>query len=79
MEIFINALSGSLKSKTIRIPGQIKRKKVSILIDSGSTHNFIDEKLVWELRCKVEVTLAVTVTVANGDKLCSSATCNPLN
>lgn len=78
MEISFNALSGSLKPKTIRIPGQVKRRKVSILIDSGSTHSFIDEKLVKELKYKVEPTQSVTVTVANGDKLHSTATCNPL-
>lgn len=72
MEFSINALCGSLKSKTIIILGQVKRKRVSILIDSGSTHIFT------ELRCKVEPTQSVIVIVASRDKLNSTAMCNLL-
>lgn len=79
IEISINALSWSLRPKTIRIPGQVKKRRVSILIDSGSTHSFIDEKLIWKLKYKVEATQPVTVIVANGDKLNNNAMCNPLS
>lgn len=73
IEIFIYALSGSLKPKTIKIPEQVKKMRVSILINSGSTHSFIDEKLVQALKCKVRPTQSVTITIANGDKLNSTA------
>lgn len=56
----------------------MKRRKVSILIDSGSTHNFIDETLIQELKCKVEFTNHVIVIMASGDKLSSTAIYNPL-
>lgn len=51
---------------------------MSILIDSGITHSFIDQKLISELKCKVEPTKPVTVTVASGDELKNTAVCNPL-
>eukprot|EP00253_Pinus_taeda_P023907 PITA_23907 len=43
--ISCNALAGITTPQTIKIEGQIKKKKVIVLIDSGSTHNFIDWKL----------------------------------
>eukprot|EP00253_Pinus_taeda_P013103 PITA_13103 len=39
-----NALSRITTSQTIKIEGQIKNKKVIVLIDSGNTHNFIHWK-----------------------------------
>ena len=39
--ISCNALAGIPTPQTIKIEGQIKKKKVIVLIDSGSTHNFI--------------------------------------
>jgi len=39
-EIFLHAVEGSSAPTTIRILGQVNNKPVSILVDSGSTHNF---------------------------------------
>eukprot|EP00253_Pinus_taeda_P036448 PITA_36448 len=39
--IFCNALVGITTPQTIKIEGHIKNKKVVVLIDLGSTHNFI--------------------------------------
>lgn len=44
-EISLNAISGTPTPKTMRIVGYIKHHKVVILIDSGSTHNFLDESI----------------------------------
>lgn len=32
--------------QTIRLLGKLKNKEVTILIDGGSTHNFIDQSIV---------------------------------
>ena len=41
LKISCNALAGITTPQTLKIEGHIKKKKVIVLIDSGSTHNFI--------------------------------------
>ena len=40
--ISLNALSGNRGYRTMRVAGYYKDKPIHILIDSGSTHNFLD-------------------------------------
>ena len=49
--ISCNALARITTSQTIKIEGQIQKKKVIVFIDSGSTHNFIHCKVAKELNC----------------------------
>ncbi|KAL4271454.1 hypothetical protein GQ457_13G018830 [Hibiscus cannabinus] len=41
LKISMNALTGNTRNNTLRIQGVVKGKPVNILIESGSTHNFI--------------------------------------
>jgi hypothetical protein len=43
--ISCHALADINTTQTLKIPGYIKKKKVTILIDYGSTHNFINYKV----------------------------------
>ena len=43
--ISCHALSGFSAPQTLKVVGFLKKKKVTVLIDSGSTHNFINKKL----------------------------------
>ena len=45
----IHALAGISTPQTLKVEGYIKKEKVIILIDSGSTHNFINKKLADQL------------------------------
>ena len=47
-----------------------------ILIDSGSTHSFIDEGTAKKLYCQLAGTLPWSVTVANSQKVLSRSSCN---
>ncbi|CAA2976827.1 Hypothetical predicted protein [Olea europaea subsp. europaea] len=78
MEISIYVLMGRNMAKIIRLLGMIKKRKVSIWIDSGSTHSFIDEEFVQSINYKIQPAKPTSVTVAGGEKLISKGVCNPL-
>ena len=64
--ISCNKLAGITTPQTIKIKGQIKKKKVIVFIDSGSTHNFIHFKVAKELNCFSYLAPECQVMVANG-------------
>lgn len=53
-EIFLHALTGSINPKTIRILGKIKGQQIVILIDSESTHNFLDPTIIKRAQLKTK-------------------------
>ncbi|KAA8542122.1 hypothetical protein F0562_023274 [Nyssa sinensis] len=68
-EITLYALAGWTAPKTMRVAARIGSHDVIVLIDSGSTHNFISERLANQLRLPVVPTETFTVRVANGEHL----------
>jgi len=70
------ALDGITTPQTIKIEGQIKKKKVIVLIDSGSTHNFIHCKIAKELNCFLYLAPECQVMVANGGMINCSGKCH---
>ena len=75
-EISIYALKGVANNKIIRVEGQIKGKCLMILIDNGSTYNFLDESTAKRLKCQLTRTPPLNVTVANSQRVMSTSTCN---
>ncbi|GKD15258.1 reverse transcriptase, partial [Tanacetum coccineum] len=73
--ISLNALSGVNTYRTMRVKGCVGRNTLHVLVDSGSTHNFLDlhtaKKLGWKLRkvCPLDV------SVANGNVMVSMYEC----
>ena len=49
--ISCNALARITTPQALKIEGYIKKKKVTVLIDSGTTHNFIHSKIAKDLNC----------------------------
>lgn len=45
-EISLHALVGSKGPQTIKVKAHIKNRPVKVLVDSGSTHNFVSQGLV---------------------------------
>ncbi|KAF8402565.1 hypothetical protein HHK36_010651 [Tetracentron sinense] len=70
--ISFHALMGSIAPQTMRVQGTIKREPVTMLIDSGSTHNFLNEKIAKRLGCRVQIGGELRVTVASGETLSSN-------
>ena len=75
-DISLHALAGQNSPRTLRLAGQINKVGVQILIDSGSTHNFIQEALVTRLELPVDTSHSFPVTVGNGDSLKCSGLCS---
>ncbi|KAK1582669.1 hypothetical protein Q3G72_017159 [Acer saccharum] len=66
-EISFHALTGWSTSKTMRITTKIGHYEVVVLIDSGSTHNFINEKVAVMLHLPVVPTEPFNVKVVDGN------------
>jgi len=68
-EISLNAITGSPSPKTMRVVGLLRYHQVVILIDSGSTHNFIDMKLAATLGIRPVKQDGILVQIANGQEV----------
>lgn len=74
----LNVVVGGEGLNTIKLPGLIQKQKIIVLIDSGSTHSFVDPMLVHQLKLPTEAAPNLTVTVANGEKLSCDQVCKGL-
>jgi hypothetical protein len=76
--ISCHALVDISTPQTLKIQGYIKKKKVSMLIDFGSTHNFINYKLEKYLNCFVYPTPEFQVMIVNGGTINCSRKCHSI-
>ena len=74
-ELSFHAMEGSTSPTTIRFFGQINRKPVNALLDTGSTHNFIDPKVVQRTGLTINPEISFSVTIAGDDRLKSEGIC----
>lgn len=68
-EISLHALIGSMNPKTMRVLGKIGGQKVVILIDSGSTHNFLDPSIAQKAQLVAQNGEDIKVRMASGELL----------
>uniref|UniRef100_A0A803MQL7 Retrotransposon gag domain-containing protein n=1 Tax=Chenopodium quinoa TaxID=63459 RepID=A0A803MQL7_CHEQI len=73
--ISLHALSGSQSFTTMRVQASVQGKPLQTLIDSGSTHNFLDRQLAVEIGCTLEKIPSQVVTVADGNHLICDSIC----
>lgn len=74
-QISLQALAGINTYQTMRLVGRIGKHTLQILVDSGSTHNFLDMDVARRLHCQLKRIPQMLVTVADGNKLTSDAVC----
>ncbi|KAL5850318.1 hypothetical protein ACOSQ4_008331 [Xanthoceras sorbifolium] len=75
MSISHHALTGCAGLQTIRLRGKVKHREITILVDSGSTHNFLDPNTAQLTGVEIEETETLWVTVGGGGKISSKAKC----
>ncbi|KAL0427507.1 UNVERIFIED_CONTAM: Transposon Ty3-G Gag-Pol polyprotein [Sesamum latifolium] len=77
--ISVNAMTGVHNYNTMRVTDYCKGKAINILINTRSTHNFVDFQVARRLGCKLEATHPFPVAVANGNRVYSTHTCKNFN
>ncbi|CAL1361375.1 unnamed protein product [Linum trigynum] len=73
--ISLHAATGVSGLKTLRFQAQIKGVPIVVLVDSGSTHNFISEAKAEESKLALEPIEPFVVRIANGERLRCEAKC----
>jgi hypothetical protein len=56
-------MMGISQPQTLKVYGHVKKTKVTVLIDSGSSHNFIDTKIMRQLNIFIHPTSEFQVTI----------------
>ncbi|XP_013594359.1 PREDICTED: uncharacterized protein LOC106302390 [Brassica oleracea var. oleracea] len=74
--ISVHALNGCPTFNCMRLMGQYGKRKLHILIDRGSTHNFLDIQRAKGLGCSLTPTKPMSIVAASGD-LITKYKCNP--
>ncbi|XP_071695748.1 uncharacterized protein [Rutidosis leptorrhynchoides] len=73
--ISLNALTGTTAYQTKRVCGKVQNKTLHILIDSDSTHNFLDLDMAKKLGCNLKQIRPMTVKVPGGNQIVSTNEC----
>ena len=70
IQISLNAVAGITTSQTMQVQISINVRDFLALLDSGSTHNFIDSDTADDLQLpRTRAPNSLSVTVANGDRI----------
>lgn len=77
-EVTLCAMVGGEGLNTIKLLGTIQKQQIVILVDSGSTHSFLDPKLLCQLKREPTKAKPLMVTVANGEQMVSNSICYDL-
>ncbi|WJZ85545.1 hypothetical protein VitviT2T_005072 [Vitis vinifera] len=75
LEISLHAMAGSPAPQTMQIHGVINQQSLIVLIDSGSTHNFIEERLAEKLGLTCNREERFNVKVACSERISCKGRC----
>lgn len=74
-KISLYALTGETEPQTIRVQGKVNGVMLSILVDSGSTHNFVQSTVARKLKLAVSPVKQFSVITGSGDELLCNKWC----
>ncbi|PHT80987.1 hypothetical protein T459_14002 [Capsicum annuum] len=78
MTISLQAFTGVLGYQTIRVIGYHKKKPLQVLIDTGITHNFIDQSMAIRLGCQDDPIVEQSISIPDGRKVQTAVVCRYL-
>jgi hypothetical protein len=73
--ISLNALTGFSSPQTLKLIGYIKNHKVIIIIESGSTYNFIHRCISQEINCYIRAVNNFQIMISNGGSMKCGGRC----
>ena len=76
VEITLYTFTRTPTPGTMRVRGKVHGSGLVILIDIGSTHNFVDASLVSGLQLMVNISKVLEVKVANGSVVKTQGFCS---
>jgi len=79
LKISLAAITGIQTSATLHLTARICDTHATALVDSGSTHSFIDEALAQRLGLTPDPRPGLSVGVANGDRVASAGLCKAVH
>lgn len=68
-QVYVHALDVTFDYRTMRVKGGTKGKVVHVLIDSGSTRNFMDMNIAKKMGCRLKTIPPCSVAVANESRI----------
>jgi hypothetical protein len=78
VNISLNALTGLASPITMHLGLTLQEHNVRVLVDSGSTHCFIDSDTASRLGLRPRLRPSMTIGVANGDRIPCEGLCAAL-
>ncbi|XP_042051538.1 uncharacterized protein LOC121796828 [Salvia splendens] len=78
LQLSLHAVWGKDGPQVMRIRGKCQKKVLRILIDTGSTHNFLSARVAQKLNCQLLPVNSRAVEVANGQILQCNQKCSRL-
>lgn len=78
-EISFHAIAGADHPQTLRVIGTLKNRPFTVLIDRGSTHNFIDQSVVNRFKLPIQQGTHLRVMVANKEHVDCMGKCKALS
>jgi len=79
LKISLAAITGIQTSATLHLTARVCDTPATALVDSGSTHSFIDEALAQRLGLTPVPRPGLSVGVANGDRVASAGLCKAVH
>ena len=65
-DITVHALAGYSNPQTMKVGGLLKQQPITVLIDTGSTNNFLNSKVAIHMNLPIENCSRFVIKVANG-------------
>lgn len=75
MELSMNSIVGIPSINTMKVKGTILGKEVVILIDFGTSHNFLSKGIVADLKIPIDETSNFGIMVGNGYRVAGQGVC----